>query len=138
MAEYFYTVPEPAIKTWLLTTSVAPLVTVAGKVNIYMAMPKSAPKPVILIALVGGGPTLRADLPVSRYRIQFDVIGDTRAQAATITGQLLGELGTLGATGFTDGAIVLGAADTLGVRWLPDPDSDVPRYIVDALIATVL
>lgn len=132
---------ELAVKDWLKTTSVAEQVTRAdGKVDIYLAMPKSSPKPVVLCRLIGGGPVGGGDIPASRYRFQFDVIADSRTVADHIQRLLVSELVWLGQDG--PGEVVLGvylgAARVLNVRWQPDPDSDIPRYIVDALITTVM
>jgi hypothetical protein len=70
--------------------------------------------------------------------MQFDCWGKTRSQAGDIGRTLIAELEDLAQTG---GRIVngtyLGAAATQNMRWLPEPDSDTPRYIVDALITTV-
>lgn len=132
---------EAAVRDWLKTTDVAPLVTRAnGTIDIYRAMPKSAPNPVIVLTLVGGGPFPRADLPATRYRISFDVLGRSLDEANQIAMALVGELVWLGQAdaGEVVGGVYLGAADVLNVRWQPDPESDTPRYIVDALITTVL
>jgi hypothetical protein len=127
---------DEAVKLWLLTggTSVAAFTT-----NVYLAMPKASPKPVLLVQLVGGGPTRRGDLPLSKYSLQLDCIGASRADASTLMRALLADLDALGrdTPGFVAAGMYLGAAEVLLVRWQPDPDSDIPRYIVDALITTV-
>lgn len=141
MTEQQYGPVQQAVKTWLTGSDLAPLVTRPdGKVDIYLAMPKSSPKPVVLVNLIGGGPSNKGDLPTSRYRFSFDVIGNTREVADEIARALMSELVWLGQGGpgqICDG-VYLGAADVLNMRWQPDPDSDTPRYIVDALITTVL
>lgn len=132
---------EAAVRDWLKTTDVAPLVTrVDGTIDIYRAMPKSSPVPVIVLTLVGGGPLRRADLPITRYRVRFNVVGKSLDQAGQIARTLVGELTWLGQgdAGEVFNGVYLGAADVLTMHWLPDLDSDTPRYIVDALITTVL
>lgn len=131
---------EQAVKQWLFTTTVAPLVTRgAGVYSIYLAMPPASPSPAVLITLLSGGPLDTADLPQTRYRLQFDVLADTRDSAGLIARTLYSELEWLGRGG--PGALVsgvyLGSATGLSMLWLPDPDSDKPRYVVDASITTV-
>lgn len=64
--------------------------------------------------------------------IQWDVWGGTKAEAATTEASLRTAL-----TGMSvyvhDGVRLHGASDPTS-RWLPDPDSDRPRYIVEASI----
>ena len=130
---------EPLVKAWLLQSAVAPLLTRpdTGK-SIYLAMPVGAPKPALVASRVGGGPHPRGDLPHDIARMQFDAWGTTRAQASTIAYTLIGELDSLSRTsGFTAGNATLASATVLGLRWLPDPESDTPRYVVDALVTTV-
>lgn len=130
---------ENVVKAWIPTTSVGPLIRRADNgYSVFLAMPTGAPNPAIIITQVAGGPD-RKDLPQQTVRLQFDCWGRTRAEAGTIARTLMGELEWLPRTG---GAIVqgayVGAADVQLMRWMPDPESDTPRYIVDALITTVL
>jgi len=134
-----YADTEAVVKTWLLTTSVAPLLLrTTGGYSIYNAMPAKAPNPALVAWQVSGGPRPTKDIPEQQARMQFDCWGLTRLQAGDIARTLIAELEWLARNG---GAIVtgvyLGAAVTQGMRWLPDPDSDTPRFIVDALITTV-
>lgn len=131
---------EPAVKTWLATTSVAALVTRSpGVLSIYLSMPPAAPIPAVLITLVGGGPLGNADLPQTSYRVQFDCLGLTRDQASQLAQALIAELEWLGrgGPGVVVGGVYLGSAGVVSTQWSPDPDSDRPRYIVDAAITTV-
>ncbi len=128
------------VKDWLLTlpsvTALVPLPTTGAA--IFLAMPSGAPNPVILINQVGGNPNARDDLPLATTRLSFDVYGRTRAQASQIAHALIAELDALARYGsFSDGGMTLYHAQVAGSRWLPDPDSDTPRYIVDALVTTV-
>ena len=83
---------------------------------------------------------LCADLPVTRYRFSFDCLAKTRAQADVLALTLVSVIQWLGVgVGYESSVgVYLASAETLSVRWQPDPDSDTPRYIVDALITTVL
>lgn len=131
---------DKAVKGWLATTELlAPLLRRPdGSTAVYLAMPKSAPMPVVLVNLTSGGPLPRADLPLTRYRISFDCIAKTRDDASAISRALITELEWLGDTpGVLAEGVYLGGADISLYRWQPDPDSDTPRYIVDALITTV-
>jgi hypothetical protein len=134
-----YADTEAVVKTWLLTTSVAPLLLRSnGGYSIYNAMPAKTPIPALIAWQVSGGPRTRKDLPEQQARMQFDCWGLSRLQAGDIARTLIAELEWLAQSG---GEIVtgvyLGAAVTQNMRWLPDPDSDTPRFIVDALITTV-
>lgn len=132
--------PEQLVKAWLKTTPVAATVPLPGNLGpaIFNAMPKAAPNPALLIELIGGGPLSRADLPAAQYRLSFDAFGRTRAEAAAITYALVEALENLGREStYTDGATTLYTASVVLVRWLPDPDSDTPRYVVDALVTTL-
>jgi hypothetical protein len=134
-----YADTETVVKTWLHTTTVAPLVTRPdGGISIYNAMPAGSPVPSVIAWQVTGGPRARKDLPEQTARIQFDCWGLTRAQAGDIARTLIAELEWCAKSG---GRIIsgvyLGVAVTQSMRWLPEPDSDTPRYVVDALITTV-
>jgi hypothetical protein len=134
-----YADTEAIIKTWLLDTEVAPLLQRPdGNFSIYNAMPAKSPIPALIAWQVSGGPAPRKDLPEQQVRMQFDCWGKTRAQAGDIARTLIAELEDCARTG---GRVIngtyLGAAATTSMRWLPEPDSDTPRYIVDALITTV-
>lgn len=135
----FYADTELVIKTFLLGTGVAPLVRRAdGGYSIYNAMPPAAPIPAVIAFQVSGGPESSKDIPEQRTLIQFDCWGKTRQQAGDIARLLMSELEWLGRTGGKIiGGVYLGTATVNNMRWLPEPDSDTPRYIVDALITTV-
>jgi uncharacterized protein DUF3168 len=135
-----YGAVDVALKLWLLSSDVAPLVKQpSGAYAVHMAMPKSSPVPSIIINLVSGGPLSRADLPATRYRISFDCWGTTRDEASLIARTVIDLLEqiSVGNTGILAAGVWLGAAENVSMRWLPDPESDTPRYIVDALITTV-
>jgi hypothetical protein len=130
---------ETVIKTFLLNSGVAPLLKrTDGGTSIYNAMPSASPVPALIAFQVSGGPVQRKDLPEQQTRIQFDCWGKTRVQAGDIARTLMSELEWLGRTGGTViGGVYLGTAIIQSMRWFPEPDSDTPRYIVDALITTV-
>jgi len=134
-----YADTETTVKTWLLTTSVAPLLLRPdGGYSIYNAMPAKSPIPALVAFQVTGGPRSRKDLPEQQVRMQFDCWGKTRLQAGDIARALIAECEDCARTGGrVINGVYLGAAVTQTMRWLPEPDSDTPRYIVDALITTV-
>lgn len=133
-----YTDTENLIKTWLAGTTVAPLVARStGVYSIYLAMPKAAPVPAVVLTLISGT-TGNYDQPTMTSRIQFDCWARTRNEASSISLTLINELESLARTdGYFDGTTLLASANVVGYRWLPDPESDTARYIVDALITTV-
>jgi hypothetical protein len=131
---------EQVLKAWLPTTTVGPLIRrTDGGYSVFMAMPAASPLPAVIITQIAGGPDAAKDLPQQTVRVQFDCWGKSRQQAGDIARALMAELEWVPRNG---GAIVqgayLGACAVQMMRWLPDPDSDTPRYIVDALITTVL
>ncbi len=130
---------EVTVKDWLATTTVAPLVVAPdGTTAIYNAMPKPSPVPSVILFQVSGGPIAAKDLPEQQCRIQMDCWGTTRTEARNIALQICAELDNLQRTvGPIVNGVYLAATTVPVVRWLPDPDSDTPRYIVDALITTV-
>lgn len=135
MSAPLYGPVDLAVQEWLklrIPSSMTP---------IYLAMPKSAPLPAMLCTLIGGGPVAGSDLPQCLYRLSFDCLATSRNGALTSATRLVSELQYLGVAdnGYeaTQG-VYLGSASVLNMRWQPDPDSDTPRYIVDALITTVL
>jgi len=134
-----YADTETVVKTWLLSSDVAPLLLRSdGGYSIYNAMPPKAPIPALVMFQVAGGPRTRKDLPEQQVRMQFDCWGKTRKEAGDIARTLIGELENCALTGGrVIGGVYLGTAVTQMMRWLPEPDSDTPRYIVDALITTV-
>jgi len=135
-----YADTEAVVKTWLLSTSVAPLLLRPdGGYSIYNAMPAKAPIPALIAWQVTGGPRVRKEFPEQQARIQFDCWGLSRLQAGEIARTLIAELEWLAqGGGVVLSGVYLGVASTQAMRWLPDPDSDTPRYIVDALITTVM
>lgn len=134
-----YADTETVVKTWLLTSSVAPLLLrLDGGYSIYNAMPPAAPVPALIAWQVTGAPRPSKDLPEQSARIQFDCWGRTRMQAGEIARTLISELEWVAQSGGRIvGGVYFGTAVTQSMRWLPEPDSDTPRYIVDALITTV-
>lgn len=135
----YYADTETVIKTYLLASTVAPLVKRAdGGYSIYNAMPSAAPVPAVISFQISGGPVQRKDLPEQQTLIQFDCWGKTRVQAGDIARAVIAELEWCGRTGgAVIGGVYLGTSTVQNMRWLPEPDSDTPRYIVDALITTV-
>jgi hypothetical protein len=131
---------ENLVKQWLATTSVAPLVTrtVDSGLSIFLAMPPSAPLPAVVLYRVAGAPSPGKDLPEEATRLSFDCWGRSRAEAGAIARALMAELETLARVGgYDSGDARLAAAEVINVVWLPDPESDTPRYVVDATVTTV-
>jgi len=131
---------DGAMKMWLLTTPVAALLTRGdGGVSIFLSMPKGSPIPSLIINRIGGGPRARKDIPESVVRYTYSCWGNTRDEASTIARTLIAELENLARTRVDVNAlgVQLYAAEVMNVRWLPDPDSDRPRVIVDAMVTTV-
>lgn len=84
----------------------------------------------------------RADLPQAvvfriagpddAAMVQVDVWAATKADAAAAAGEVAGALDR--AARFRhDGAVLVGASVD-SIRWMPDDDSNLPRYIVEATV----
>ena len=130
---------EAVVKRWLATTSVAPLISrPGGGLNIFGAMPNSSPLPALIVTRVGGGVDAVAEVPSDLARISFACWAATKDSASALYRAVLGEVDTLARVGgWTEAPTTLLAGSVESVVWLPDPDSDVPRYIVDAHMITI-
>ncbi len=120
---------EDVAKAWVLSTDVAGMV--SNKV--FLAMPVGAPNPCITLSRVGGAPPQGSATNEDIARISFTVYGPTRPVAKNISKALASELVSV-----SEGNPVLTSAGMMDVSeliswiWSPDPQSDAPRYILDA------
>ncbi len=131
---------ENVLKTWMINTPTAQnrLKRLDGGISVYLSMPTANPNPAVLLGLSGGGPMRRKDLPQTSQRFQIDVIGKTRDMACQITLGLIRDMDEIPwQTMYVHNGTYLMSAVVDSMRWLPDPDSDVPRYVIDALVTTV-
>lgn len=78
--------------------------------------------PEVVIQRVGGTD--------QQARLQFDCWGTYKADAATLAADLATELTAVAS--YDHDGIRLHGAEWLSTRWLPDPESDTPRYVVEA------
>ena len=126
---------EELIKAWVKTTPVLGL----AEGNVYIAMPQAAPIPCVTMTRVGGSVPFGSDIPYQLVRISFDCWSTTRSAANTLARQLVAQVLNLGEVGgYYDpdlGRIYSG--DVVSMSWLPDPQADIPRYVVDASFATI-
>ncbi|MDP8971148.1 MAG: DUF3168 domain-containing protein [Actinomycetota bacterium] len=124
---------------WTHTTPVAALVTrEPGKYNIFRAMPIGSPLPSVVLSRVGGAPPRRSDMPLDVARISFDCWAADRTTAADIARELVGACENLSQAGaYTHAAGILLAAEVVSHIWVPDPESDTPRYVVDAMFTSI-
>lgn len=130
---------EGLVKAWLATTPVAALVArPGGGHHIYQAMPVGAPLPSVIVQRVGGGPARRSDVPADVARITCHCWAATRPDAVAIAQAVTAAIQNLAETGgFTSGSSRLVAGEVVSWVWIPDPQSDTPRYVVDGLITAV-
>lgn len=63
--------------------------------------------------------------------IQFDVWGDTKVAAMLVATKLATALDAL--SRYVSGGVILHGATVESERWLPDFESDKPRYILDVI-----
>ena len=71
--------------------------------------------------------------PDDQCLIQFDCWAADKSTAAALAAELATEADAL--TRFTFGDVMLHTALVESSRWLPDPESDMPRYVVDVTFA---
>lgn len=69
--------------------------------------------------------------------IQFDCWGATKAVAFAAAAELSSAAEQLGRYAGFDGVLLIGANVESDGRWLPDPESDLPRYVVDITFTAV-
>ena len=117
--DYLRTVPE-------LVAQVGTRIYVGG-------LPKNPANPVlpaVVVTRVGGAMVP----PVDQALVQFDCWATTGSAAEQLAVSVAGVLdSTPGSTLLTTGVRFKGAQIT-SVNWLPDPASDLPRYIVTAQV----
>lgn len=106
---------ESAVREWL-RDSVASI-----SRRGFFGVNNSAPFPQIVLRRIGG--------PDDSCLVRFDVWGDTKAEAASVAADLATAADALAA--YTHDGVILHGASVDQSRWLPDVDSDLPRYIVD-------
>ncbi len=85
---------------------------------------------------VGGAPS--PDDPagyLDRPSVQFDCYGATREQAWDVAAATLRAALEAPAATHT-GVVITGTRRTLGPTWQPDPDTDIPRYLLTAVLWT--
>ncbi|MGE0133762.1 MAG: hypothetical protein AB7L91_06285 [Dehalococcoidia bacterium] len=91
--------------------------------RVFFGANVSAPVPQIVLFRIAG--------PDDRCLIQFDVWGDSKAQAAATAAELATAADEVGR--YTHDGVILHGAVVDSVRWQPDDESDQPRYVVDVM-----
>lgn len=119
---------EDIVLAWLKTLTIATL----PAENRFL-QPKGNPLPRVQLSQVG---VASENDGFSVVRISFQVVAANRPQAKSIKKALKGELLSLNYAGdvVTSQGVLLGA-EVVSDVWYPDPESDTPKYIVDARVA---
>lgn len=107
---------EAAVRAWARSV----MTTLDGRVFFGYAV-DAAKSQIVLMRIAG---------PDDRCLIQFDVWAEGKAQAAALAAELATAVDALGR--YTHENVLLHGAVVEGVRWQPDEESNVPRYVVDA------
>ena len=89
--------------------------------RVYSGYNSAAAQPQVVVQRIAG--------PDDNCTMQFDVWAAGRTEAAAAAAQLATQVTYL--SRFVSGNVVLKDATVESIRWLPDPESDTPRYIVD-------
>lgn len=135
MATLTFVDAEDVVKAWLLDTTIAPLVTWGGKTHIYQGMPTGSPMPSVILTRVGGAPSRSSTVYEDNARISFSCWARNRPAAKEIARVLVSEIESISHSSAVVTAFGrLDAAETISWLWLPDPEADLPRYVVDALM----
>lgn len=121
---------EGAVRAWARANAA---IVAAFTGGIYFGPPEGTPTfPLLRVQRVGGGP-VAGDTPIDDAAISFLAWGSNKAQVAAAVMVLASEVESmLCGTAMGSGAVGLGARVTLGPVWSPDPDTDRPRYVLDA------
>jgi hypothetical protein len=90
--------------------------------RVFLARSDQAPLPQIVLFRIGG--------PDSSVLIQFDCLARSEAEAEAVAADLCTQIDSL-ARYEHDGVLLTGAA-VESSRGVPDPDTNDPRFIVDA------
>lgn len=106
---------ESAVREWVRDS--VPAIARRG----FFGVNNSAPFPQIVLRRIGG--------PDDACLIRFDVWATSKAEAASVAAELATAADALAS--YTHASALLHAASVDQSRWLPDVDSDQPRYVVD-------
>lgn len=106
---------EQAVIAWLKAN-----VPLAGN-RVFAGYNSAAAQPQVVVQRIAG--------PDDAALVQCDVWAPYRSNAAVAAAQLASAASSLAL--FDSGNVRLKGAAVESIRWLPDPESDTPRYIVD-------
>lgn len=133
---------EGAVRTLLRAD--AALVAVVGQ-RVFFGVPKGAVEatfPLITVSRVGGGDDA-GDAPLDVAMVQLDCWGGIdgsgngrKAEATALVNTLRSTLRAVNGTQV--GTVTLFGVNVESVVWLPDPNSDRPRYVVTAEVAAIV
>lgn len=116
-----------ALVIWFLSDAL-----IAGG-RVYGSFPEAPTYPLAVVQRVGGNPEPRW---LDKADLQVDVWAATRAEARDSAANAFASLMTMeGAidTGTVQG-VVTGVLPGSGLRWLPDEDTEQPRYTFSVLV----
>lgn len=116
----------------LATTALRADGDVAGLVDtrVYTQIPPNPVWPLIRILRVSGSRPWPRHIDIAR--VQIDAWAATKRDAWIIVDAALGALHAL--PGIHDEGVVVAVEDAAGPAWVPDPDTDQPRYTADVLV----
>lgn len=107
---------ELAVRTWARQEGLADR-------RVFFGISNEAPFPQIIVRRLGG--------PDQSCLIQFDIWGANKAETADLAAELATACEHL--VRFETSGVLLHGTSHPNVRWLPDPESDQPRHIVDVI-----
>lgn len=135
---------EGALRTWMRTLS--SITTLVGQ-RVFFGVPKGAGEstfPLVTVSRVGGGDA-EGEAPVDQALVQvecwgsFDASGNGRkAQATALVNAVRSEFRAVNGSTVLSGTTIALGINVESVVWLPDPDSDRPRYVVTAEVTAMV
>lgn len=102
--------------------------------GVYSSIPKVPTYPLIIVQRIGGVPVVREYMDAAN--IQIEVWGNSKSQCFDIAARARGVLLMLAGTSVSDpvNAWVSAVEDSLGIVWLPDPDTGRDRYLFSEIV----
>lgn len=109
--------------------------------RVYGQVPASPTFPLLTLHRFGGAPSVKDRLDVAM--VQVDAWAETKeearylaAQARDSLGRLEGQRVSVTMAGSVEvGGFVTNVSDLIGLTWLPDPDTNRPRYLFQVAIS---
>lgn len=135
---------EGALRTWMRT--LPSVIAIVGQ-RVFFGVPKNAVDatfPLVTVSRVGGGDA-EGEAPVDQALVQVECWGSIdgsgngrKAQATALVNAVRSEFRAVNGSTVLSGTTIAFGINVESVVWLPDPDSDRPRYVVTAEVIAMV